>query len=96
MLTNKQKKIVIQIDDDLAMPKWKFILLYGLSFGLIMVVFSSLTDMLFNHVSFKELFRKRIWNYLTTAPIGGLFYGLMLRWIYIRQRKKIKAKESRP
>ena len=95
MLTDKEKKLSNRLKDDLAMPKWKFILIYGLSFGLLMVIISSIMDIIFEHISLSELFARRFWQYLRTAPIAGLLFGLLARWVYTRHDRKLQTKEPR-
>lgn len=94
MLTDKEKKLLARHRDDLAMPKWKFILLYGFSFGFLMLIVSSIWDMLFEHLSVSELFGGRFWTYLRVAPIGGFLFGLTMRWVIARQYNKLKGKEE--
>lgn len=96
MLSGKEKISVTRLEEGVKILKWKFVLVYGISFGLIMIVFSCIFDMVFDHVSFSQLFRKNFWTYLGTAPIAGLFFGLILRWTYTRQYKKLKAKQESP
>ncbi len=94
MLTYKEKKQLTRVSDDLAMPKWKFILVYGSAFGIIMVVVSCITDMLFDKVSVSDLFNRRLWHYLVAMPVGGFFYGVVMHWLYVRQAKKLGQKTT--
>ena len=94
MLTPKEKKQLTRYEEDLAMPKWKYILFYGLAFGILMVIITSLTDVFFNEITVSEIFRKRLWINLATVPFAGFFYGLLMRWLMVKQYRKLKGKES--
>jgi hypothetical protein len=94
MLTEKEKKLLNRYEEDLAMPKWKYVLLYGLSFGLLLVIINVITDLLFDNVTLSEIFRRRFWISLATAPLGGILFGLIMRWLSLKQYRKLKDKES--
>ena len=78
------------------MPPWKFILIYGLTFGIMAAVFSAALDVLTGGYTVSQVVRKRIWINLAMAPIAGVFFGYILRWFITRQYAKLKAKEFEP
>ena len=94
MLTEKEKKLLSRYEEDLAMPKWKYVLLYGLSFALLLVIISVITDLLFDNVTLSEIFRRKFWISLAKAPLGGVLFGTIMRWLILRQYRKLKEKES--
>ncbi len=96
MLTEKEKKSLVRITDDLAMPRWKYLLVYGLTFGILLAIISSITDVLIVGVPVSEIFRKRIWVNLAMAPFAGFLFGWIMRWLSVKQYIKLKQKESIP
>jgi hypothetical protein len=93
MLTEKENKTLIRLESDVAMPRWQYILIYGLTFGILMAIFNALTDVLIDKVPLAEIFRKKIWVNLAKAPIGGLLFGIILRWFSVKHYLKLKRKE---
>ncbi len=94
MLTEKEKKTLARLENDLAMPRWKYTLIYGLTFGLLATIFSLLIDVLAGRVPLSEIFRNRIWISLAMAPVAGLLFGIILRWLSVKHYLKLKRKES--
>ena len=89
MLTTKEQKTLRHYEEDLAMPKWKYILLYGLTFSVLMTVFTLLTDLLLKDNSFNAFG----WHFLITVPVATFLYGTLMRWITVRYHQKLKKKE---
>lgn len=93
MLTPKEKKALTRLESSMKMPAWKYILIYGLTFGILLAIFTAVIDVLTANVPWSEIFRKRLWINLAMAPIAGVFFGYILRWLSIKQYAKLKAKE---
>ena len=96
MLTEKEKKSFARLKNDLAMPRWKYLLMYGLSFGILLGIISCITDVLFAGVPVSEVFRKKIWVNLAMAPIAGFLFGSIMRWLSVKQYIKLAEKQSLP
>jgi len=96
MLTSKEKKTLARLESDMKMPAWKYILIYGLTFGILLAIFTSAADVLTANAPLSEIFRKRLWVNLAMAPVAGVFFGYILRWLSIKQYAKLKAKETMP
>jgi hypothetical protein len=96
MLTPKEQKVLARMEKNMRMPAWKFILIYGLTFGILLAIFTSIIDVLMGDVSVNEVLRKRIWINLTMAPLAGIFFGYILRWMQTKQYQKLKEKEHLP
>lgn len=96
MLTAKEEKTFNKYREELSLPKWKFYLIYGLTFGILLTIFNAIIDVLFNGVTVAEIFRKRIWVGLAMAPLAGLLYAYILRWGYLNHFKKLKKKKDLP
>lgn len=94
MLTAKEEKTFNKYREELSLPKWKFYLIYGLTFGILLTIFNAIIDVLFNGVTVAEIFRKRIWIGLATAPLAGFLYGFIIRWLYIKHYMKLKSKKA--
>lgn len=95
MLTTKEQKKLARLEDDMKMPPWKYILIYGMIFGVLLAIITAATD-LFQGITVTEILRKRIWVNLAMAPVAGVLFGAILRWLSIKQYFKLKAKERLP
>lgn len=93
MLAPKEKKRLTRLEKHLAMPRAKYLLLYGLTFGILLVVFTTSIDMVQQKTSFAELFRKRIWLNLITIPVTGFLFAKILHWLSVKEYLKLKRKE---
>lgn len=91
MLTTKQQKRLKRYEEDLAMPKWKFILVYGLSFGIIAFIITTGDNYFLDKKNFHWDSRLLI-SALITIPIGGFLFGWIMRkyanWDYKRLKSK--------
>jgi hypothetical protein len=96
MLTPKEQKILARLEENMRMPAWKFILIYGMTFGVLVAIFTAAIDVLFGGVALSEVFRKRIWVNLAMAPVAGVFFGYILRWMQTKSYQKLKEKEQLP
>ncbi len=95
MLTDKEKKLLVRYEEDISIPKWKYILIYGvLSFGIIMAVATAISDLIFKDDRSTEIVGIRILRYLLTGMISGFFYGIVMHWLMKKQYHKLKAKET--
>ncbi len=90
MLTEKQKKFIANYEIDLAMPQWKFVLAYGVvSWGIPMAAVITLVNILFFSSSFSAE-----WINFILFPVGGILFGILMRMIYLKHCRKLKASES--
>lgn len=98
MLTEKEQKVLTNAEKQLAIPKWKFVLIRGiLGWGIsTAVLYTVAFTLLFRQVSFSEILKKDIWINLITFMIAGIFFGLMLRWVMKKQIVRLKEKELLP
>ena len=96
MLTPKEQQKVVRLEKELKMPSWKYVLIYGLSFGIFLSIGTSIIDVLGQKLPVKEIFKRRIWINLAMAPVAGIFFGYILRWFSIKEYQKLKAKERLP
>ena len=92
MLTEKEKKTLRHYEDDLAMPKWKYVLLYGLTFSVLMTGLTFLTDSVFDN----KPFGKPGWRLLIMIPVATILYGTIMHRITKTYYRKLKRKELLP
>ena len=97
MLTDREKRMLQIYEKQLAMPSWKFILLFGIvSFGLSMAFIVTIVDALMSRQSVGDGFRNHFLLNLALAPLAGIAYGYFTRKMAARQYKKLKEKEFLP
>lgn len=95
MITDKEKKLLARYEQQLAFPKWKYIIIYGvLAWGLTTGILVSLINLLVWGKSFNELIRQELWITLVVFMIAGILFGYLVRKSLPRQIKKLKDKES--
>ncbi len=95
MLSDKEKKILKSYEKQLTMPKWKYVLLYGvIAWGIPVGIMVSLASMLINKKSFDSIVQNELLINLIGFPIGGIVFGLFMRRLLPRQIKKLKEKEG--
>jgi hypothetical protein len=91
MLTQKEQDRLKKYEEDLAMPRWKYILIYGLTFGVMLFILSELSDFIFDKKSFQ-------WNsdllisFFVKITFGGITFGWIMRWGGLKDYKTLKAK----
>jgi hypothetical protein len=97
MLTEIEKKQLASYESLMAMPKWKYIFIYGmLGWGVSVAIIVSLINMWFQKDTFQHMLRNDLWINLIGFPIGGIFFGMFMRYFMPRQIKKLRAKEQSP
>jgi hypothetical protein len=94
MLTPKEKKRLARLEKHLAMPRWKYLLLYGLPFGILAVLLTSVIDILVQGITVTEILRKRTWLNLVTIPVAGFLFAKILHWLSVKEYLKLKRKEA--
>lgn len=96
MLTENEKKLLQRYEKMAQIPKWKYVLIYGvLAWGVFVAVLMTVfVDVLFKSVTWSDVLRKNLWTNLLTFMIAGIFYGLFIRkWVVMRQIKILREKE---
>jgi hypothetical protein len=90
MLSNREEKFLADYRTQLEKPKWKFVLLYGFTWA-VLVFLATTTFAL--HQGEQLAFRKALIS-LAVYLLGGLFYGAFFRWQLSRRIKKLESKRS--
>lgn len=97
MLNAIEKRQLANYERQMAIPNWKYILIYGvLAWGLTVGILVSVVTMLLNKVSFEQMLQRDLWFNLIGFPIGGIFFGLFMRNFIPRQVKRLREKELQP
>ena len=96
MLTLNEEKRLTRLKEDLTMPKWKYLLVYGLSFGIAIAIISPLIDVLIGWVPLSDIFKRRFWINLAMAPLTGYLFASIYRWLSVKQYIKLKEKNHSP
>lgn len=95
MLTPKEKKRLARLETGFARPRWKYIVVYGLSFGILLVLITTAIDMIMQQgISFAEILKKRIWLNLVTIPVTGFLFAKILHWLRVKEYLRLKRKET--
>ena len=95
MLTEKEKRILANHEEKLAMPVRKFILIFGvLAWGIPVALMYSAMTLAVTDKTLPDLLQKELWINLILFPLGGILYGWVIRKLMTRQYQKLKAKES--
>lgn len=95
MLTEKEKKSVADLERRLAMPRAKFVLIYGiLLWGLPTGIIVSLINLAIDDKTMGDWIRRDLWITLGSfILIGGVIFGLLIRKNLQKELKKLKDKE---
>ncbi len=92
MLTPIEQKQLNRFETMMAMPKWKYIFLYGIiGWGLPVAIIVSLINIAFLHKTVRDLYIN-----LSIFPLAGTFFGLYMRTFMPRQIKRLREKALLP
>lgn len=91
MLTEKEKEILAEYETDFAMPKWKYFLVYGFSFGILLTIINVIVYLVFG-VAFSELIEKRLWDSPFSIPLTVFLPAWIYRLINFKSYQKLKVK----
>jgi hypothetical protein len=95
MLTEKEQKLKSQAEQRLAMPAWKFVLLYGiLLWGIPVGILVGLVKVAFGGNTFDLWLKKDLWINLVVFTLTGILFGFIVRGMVQRQLKKLRDKET--
>jgi len=94
MLTEREQKLKTQAEQRLAMPPYKFVLLYGiLLWGIPVGIFVGLIKVVIGGNTFDMWLKKDLWINLIVFTLAGILFGFITRGMVQRQLKKLKEKE---
>ena len=95
MLTPKEQRQLKRYEDDLAMPRWKYILIYGVIWwGIITPVLITLFELIIDRKSLQQKWIEHLWTRFLIFPLLGIFMGLFMRWMMTKQLARLRKKEK--
>lgn len=95
MLTAKEQRRLKRYEDDLIVPRWKYILIHGVIWwGIVTPVLITIFDLIFDGKSFQQLWNEHLWTRFLIFPLLGIFMGLFMRRMVAKQLSKLKEKEK--
>ena len=94
MLTDKEQKIKAMYEKQLAIPRTRYIIVYGiLLWGITMLVMLTLVDtFIFKRPFDKQTFAIRA----IVMPFAGILFGVIMRSTSARRLSRLNAKETEP
>lgn len=95
MLNEKEQKLLAMFEKQLAMPSWKYILIFGvLSFGLSLLIIITLVDIFMGKGPSRPEFWNSFYVNLFMAPVAGAGYGYLTRRMMGKRYAALKEKEN--
>lgn len=94
MLTPEEKKKLASVERNLNMPRWRFILSYGLFFGLALVLVTSVLEVLTGRATVEQLFLQRFWINLAIIVVSGFLFAKIFHWQLVKKYLALKQKEK--
>jgi hypothetical protein len=97
MLNEFEKINLANYQKRLAIPKWRYVFLYGIiGWGLPVAVVITIVDMFTDKKSFAYMLQGELWINLGAFMLGGILFGLFTRSFIQKKYLKLKAKEEMP
>lgn len=94
MLTEKEKKELLNYRQQLEMPPFRYILIHGLTWAILLIILMSLIEYIFLKRSLQVQWEEGLLLRIVIMPFAGLLYGWINRQIILNRYRKLKAKES--
>ena len=88
MLSKREQKLLDTYRPQLEKPKWKFVLIYGFSWAVMVFLATTAFDLYRG----KPLTFSSALISLAVYLLGGLAYGAFFRWNLSRRMKKLQSK----
>jgi hypothetical protein len=96
MLIEKEQRTMKKFEKQLRLPKWKYILLYGvLLWGGLVLLTMTMSDRFIFNKSFDQQWRNDgLPGRLITLPLAGILFGWVMWKFSRKQLQKLKEKEK--
>lgn len=94
MLTKREENHLKTYESQLQKPKWKFVLVYGLSWAMLAMFFTFLANLLFGFDPDLWKTGKSIAVNLVVWMIAGIAYGLLMYRILSKRLQKLYHKRE--
>ncbi|MDP4261502.1 MAG: hypothetical protein Q8941_03115 [Bacteroidota bacterium] len=97
MLNELEKVSLVNYEKRLALPKWKYILLFGIiGWGLPVAIIVTIINMFTDKKSLAYMLQGELWINLMGFTVGGIAFGLVTRMFIRKKYLKLKDKEQLP
>lgn len=94
MLNEKEKNALRIYNEQLRMPKLKYILIHGLTWGILLLVIMSLIEIFIMKKSLQQQWEEGLLTRIIIMPFAGLLYGWISRRIIEKRFSELQKKES--
>ena len=95
MLNPNEQRQLKKYEADIAMSRWKFILIYGvISWGVTVAILVTLFDLIIDGKPLQQQWRENMWTRFLILPFMGIFIGLFKRWMITKQITRLRRKEE--
>lgn len=93
MLRPKEQRQLKRYEEDFAIPRWKYILIYGVIWwGIVTPVLITLFELIIEGKYFQQQWNEHLWTRFFIFPFMGIFMGLVMRWMSTKQITKLRKK----
>ena len=93
MLTEKEQRTMKMYEKQLKLPKWKYILLYGvLLWGITVLIITLLYDRFILGRSFEQQWHDDMIARIIAMPFAGIFFGWFMWQLSQKRLKKLKER----
>jgi hypothetical protein len=90
MLTSSEQKFLQEHKSLLQLPRWKFILIYGLSWAFLVLCLMTAYEYFFERERFTV---QNLLVNLSVYPFAGILYGWIMHWFLTKKLKKLEKKQ---
>jgi cytochrome bd-type quinol oxidase subunit 1 len=95
MLTDKERKVLAMYQKQLAIPRWKYIIVYGvLIFGTAILLGIIGVRYFVNKQSLQQQWDNNLWLDFIFMPAAGIAFGWFTRKQAVRNCKLLEEKEK--
>jgi uncharacterized membrane protein YbhN (UPF0104 family) len=94
MLNEKEKNILLHYEKGLKTSKWKYIIINGLVWGILVLLVMSLIEYFFQKKTLEEQWKDGLLIRIIIMPFAGLLYGWFMRRTMERKHSELKQKEN--
>lgn len=95
MLTEKEQRSMRMYEKQLRLPKWKYILLYGvLLWGTLVLLIMLMYDRFILNQSFEQQWKEGMLSRIIIMPFAGIFFGWFMWRLSQKHLRRLKEKEK--
>jgi cytochrome bd-type quinol oxidase subunit 1 len=95
MLTEKEQRLMRRYEKQFKLPKWKYILLYGvLLWGILVLLIMVMYEWFILNKSIEQQWADGMLSRIIIMPFAGIFFGWFMWRLSQKQLLKLKEKEK--